>query len=93
MTDTEEKFQMTYIEYKDTSTDIRPFIHRLPSNPQIETTIANINTIIHNKINEDTTMEELQLLIYTGAFTTLKIHNRQRKSESTNAQKKPTIPA
>ncbi|XP_049783871.1 uncharacterized protein LOC126185107 [Schistocerca cancellata] len=90
--DIEEKFQLTYIEYKDTNTDIRPFWHRPPNNPQVETTIKTINTIIHNKINENTTMEELQLLVYIGALTTLNIHTRQR-SEQTNTHKKPTKPA
>lgn len=87
--DIKKKFQSIYIEYKDTSTEVRPFIHKLSDNSQINITIANINTIIHNKINEDTTMEELQLLIYTGALTTSKIHTRQRKPELTKAQKKP----
>ena len=92
-TDVDEKFELTYIEYQDINTDGRPYIQKLPDKPQTKTTIAHVNTIIRNKINNNTTMEELQLLIYTGALTTTRIHTKQKEETSMNSKTKTTTPA
>lgn len=44
--ETEGKFHLIYIEYKDSEFNNRPYIQNIPENEVIATTIEHINTII-----------------------------------------------
>ncbi|XP_015189676.1 PREDICTED: uncharacterized protein LOC107073501 [Polistes dominula] len=90
---TEEQYELTYIECKDTYIHITQFIKKPPNTPNTDTIIDHINKIIQNRIKDSTTMEELQLLIYTGSLTITKMHSKKRWTQTANTQKIITIPA
>ena len=85
----EEMFAIKYAEYKDSNIQGRPYIHRLQEDFSTTEIIKVINAIISKHIDNTTTLEELQTIIYTGAATTCRLHSKQKEKNNNKTFKTP----
>lgn len=76
------------IKWTDTNPSTRPRLTRLKTNKTTPTIIAQINNALSHLISEVNNMTELHTLLYCAAIVTLKLHDQEPITESTNKRNK-----
>ncbi|VEN60233.1 unnamed protein product, partial [Callosobruchus maculatus] len=83
----ESEFLTQHLKYHELQPLNKPRLPKLITNDNTEHLVNEVNAVLATKINEDTTIEELHSILYSGAVATL-VLNGQRINEGKELKSK-----